>query len=244
MWRGVGEHLSDLLTLSAFDLPGHGRGPAWDGTTDLHRACCDTALPYLTAPLHLIGHSFGATVALRLAVENPQMVRSLTLFEPVFFAALNETGQAHLATHITSAIPWTEAIERGDFALAARLFNRQWGDGTRWVDIPEKSQHYMTERVHMVPAQAPAIFDDNAGLLRSGAAERADMPVMLVRGARSLEVTGHINHALAERLPDAHEVTIEGAGHMAPVTHARESAEAIRSLVEMTEERVNLRGCH
>ncbi|WP_298839245.1 alpha/beta fold hydrolase [uncultured Roseobacter sp.] len=125
MWRGVAGHLSDLLTFTAFDLPGHGHGPAWDSTTDLHRACCDTALPHLAEPQHLIGHSFGATVALRLAVENPQMVRSLTLIEPVFFAALNGTGQAHLAAHLKSAKPWTEAIERGDFAVAARLFNRQ-----------------------------------------------------------------------------------------------------------------------
>ncbi len=96
----------------------------------------------------------------------------------------------------------------------------------------------------MVPAQTPAIFDDNAGLLRPGAAERADMPVTLIRGAQSLEVTRQINHALAQRLPDAHEVTIGGAGHMSPVTHASETAEAIRSLVEKAEERVNLRGCH
>jgi lipase len=38
-------------------------------------------------PVHLIGHSFGATVALRLAIEAPERVASLTLIEPVLFAA-------------------------------------------------------------------------------------------------------------------------------------------------------------
>jgi lipase len=39
-------------------------------------------------PVDVIGHSFGGTVALRLAVERPDLVRSLVLIEPVFVAAL------------------------------------------------------------------------------------------------------------------------------------------------------------
>lgn len=41
----------------------------------------------LGAPVDVIGHSFGATVALRLALERPELVRSLVLVEPVLFAA-------------------------------------------------------------------------------------------------------------------------------------------------------------
>ena len=74
-----------------FDLPGHGRSPDWDGAQDYQTqavawaaACCD-------GPAHLIGHSFGATVALRLAVDRPDLVSRLTLIEPVYFAAARGT---------------------------------------------------------------------------------------------------------------------------------------------------------
>jgi pimeloyl-ACP methyl ester carboxylesterase len=70
----------------AFDLPGHGRSADWDGASDYHHLSTQIAASFLTEPVDLIGHSFGATVALRLAVEQPQKLRSLILIEPVFFA--------------------------------------------------------------------------------------------------------------------------------------------------------------
>ncbi|WP_436397995.1 alpha/beta fold hydrolase [Roseobacter sp. S98] len=240
MWRGVGQYLAASTTLTAFDLPGHGRAPDWDGTDDLHRACCDAAQPFLDQPVHLIGHSFGATVALRLAIEHPDQVRSLTLVEPVFFAALPE-AEPELADHLAEAAPYIAALNERDYALAARLFNRLWGDGTRWPDIPETARQYMSDRMYLVPGQSPAIFDDNAGLMRPGVLERASMPVLLMRGDQSPEITRHINAALARRLPAATLCTVAGAGHMAPLTHASEVARVVRSLIEVAEEGVDLR---
>ena len=240
MWRGVGHRLADCVTLTAFDLPGHGRAPDWDGVSDLHRACCDAAQPYLTHSQHLIGHSFGATVALRIAIENPDKVRSLTLIEPVLFAALPRNA-AELSEHMDEAAPYISALDDRDYALAARLFNRLWGDGTHWTDIPETARQYMVDRMYLVPGQSPTIFDDDAGLMRPGVIERASMPVLLVRGDRSPEITRHINTALTRRLPTATHCTVGDAGHMAPLTHSAEVASAVRSLIEMTEKGVNLR---
>jgi pimeloyl-ACP methyl ester carboxylesterase len=69
-----------------FDLPGHGRSAPWAGT-DYHSDATAVAAALLHGPTHIIGHSFGATVALRLAVERPDLVSRVTLIEPVMFAA-------------------------------------------------------------------------------------------------------------------------------------------------------------
>ena len=74
-WDGVAHALSDRLHLVAPDLVGHGRGPAWDRAQDFHDQTTEAACGHLPkAPCHLIGHSFGATVALRLALEHPDRV--------------------------------------------------------------------------------------------------------------------------------------------------------------------------
>ncbi|QJF52249.1 alpha/beta fold hydrolase [Roseobacter ponti] len=239
-WRGVGAALNSQLTLTACDLPGHGRSPDWDGRGDFHDFCTDLARSFLGTGVHLIGHSFGATVALRLAVENPDLVRSLTLIEPVWFVVLAQDNPAALAAHDTQAAPYSEALTAGDMTQAARLFNRAWGDGSSWADIPAAAQDYMIDRMHLVPAQSPMIFDDSPGLLRPGRLGRITVPVLMMRGAQSLDVTGHINAALAQRLPDAREVTIAQAGHMAPLTHPQAVADAIRSHIEMAEKGIDL----
>ncbi|WP_227267576.1 alpha/beta fold hydrolase [Roseobacter weihaiensis] len=235
-WRGLGDALADDLTLVAFDLPGHGKSNDWDGQCDLHRLCTDTALGYLIEPMDVIGHSFGATVALRLAVEQPHLVRSLTLIEPVFFAAARRDAPAKARAHEEETAPCFTALAQGDTALAARRFNRFWGDGTRWENIPEVTRRYLSDRMHLVPAQTPAILDDNAQLMAPGMLGRADMPGVLVQGQRSPEIIDAIHESLAARLPNTRRAWIAGAGHMCPLTHPLAVADEIRGLLEMAEE--------
>ncbi len=226
--------MSDGLTLTAFDLPGHGRAEDWDGMTDFQDLCTDRALAFLRSdPVDVIGHSFGATVALRVAVEHPERVRTLTLIEPVLFAAARSDAPEALARHLEEARPYLQALEAGESAIAARLFNRDWGDGTKWDDFPKVARDYMVRRIHLVAAQSDAIFDDRPRLLAQGRLERAEMPVLLLEGSCSPSIISVINRLLARRLPNATRETIDGAGHMAPVTHAPEVAKAVRRHLQM-----------
>lgn len=234
-WRGVAELLADRAKITAIDMPGHGRSPDWDNKTDLFDVSTQAAAGALAnGPIDLVGHSFGAVVALRLAIEQAWNVRSLTLFEPVFFAAAKLAEPEAYAEHLAGLPPFEVAFRAGNRDLAARLFNRYWGDGTKWDAFPEKARRYMADRIHMVPAQAPGIVDDKAGLLVAGVLERASMPVLLLQGQDSPAIVRVINAALAERLPNARLSEIRGARHMAPLTHAASVAAEIRRLLEVT----------
>ncbi|MEP2641218.1 alpha/beta hydrolase [Roseobacter sp.] len=232
-WRGLAAALEPHLSLVAVDLPGHGNSPDWDVAQDFHAQCTQTAQRYLTEPMDVIGHSFGATVALRLAVEHPRMIRSLSLIEPVFFAAALADAPDQMAAHTTATTPCFRALERGDARVAARLFNRFWGDGTAWSDISELTRRYMADRMHLVPAQAGAILDDNAGLLATGALTRVQMPVLLLQGDQSPAIVDAIHTSLAARLPNVRRQEIIGAGHMAPITHPKAVANEVRALLEI-----------
>lgn len=232
-WRGLGAALADQFTVTAIDLPGHGKSRPWTGAGDLHDACTAQAAACLTEPVDVIGHSFGATVALRLAIDHPDIVRSLTLIEPVLFAAARLDAPDEVAAHMVEAQPYMEALEAGDMAVAARLFNRLWGDGTRWDEIRTSARTYMSERMYLIPLQSHAIFEDSARLLSPDRIARASMPSLLVSGSDSPPVARAINKALARRLPDARELTVDGAGHMVPLTHPQAVAKAIRGLIEV-----------
>jgi pimeloyl-ACP methyl ester carboxylesterase len=57
------------------------------------------------------------------------------------------------------------------------------------------------------------------------ALRRIDVPTLLLRGSASPLPTRRIAELLAEALPNARLRTIEGAGHMLPLTH-REAVNA------------------
>ena len=232
-WRGVGQALADRLNLHAYDLPSHGKSGDFDVTGDLHEACTAPGRAALAAPAHAIGHSFGATVALRLAVERPQAVRSLTLIEPVFFAAAGEHDPDALVAYHQRAAGYANALAAEDWLLAAKLFNASWGDGTPWDDIPEGARRYMTERMWFIPYQSPAIFDDNAGILNPGRLESTDIPCLMLKGSRSPAIISAVHAGLAARLPNARVVTLNGVGHMGPTTHPQRVAAEIRRHLEM-----------
>jgi lipase len=212
--------------MTAFDLPGHGQSADWDGHGDYGRRTAEVAATFYTEPLHLIGHSFGAVTALRLALAAPEGVRSLTLIEPVLFAAAR--GHPEWGDYDAGHAPIRAALAAGDRESAARAFMALWGIGAGWDDLAERTRAQALARIHLIPAADPFLRDDNARLLAPGRLEVLDAPVMLISGAASPPVMGRIAEAIAARLPDVGVAEVPGAGHMLPVTHPDQVAGLVR----------------
>lgn len=231
-WAGLAQELGmDGVTLTALDQPGHGRNLDWDGVQDLHsQATAEaTELAKLLAgggQIDLFGHSFGGTLALRIALENPGLVRSLMLVEPVLFAAAKSSPEYKAMALGQTDLP---ALIAEDRVEAAARFHAVWGTGEALADLPERQQRYIIDRIHLIPATNPALVEDNAHLLDEGRLEGLDIPVLLVEGSQSPTVISAIHRALGARLPRSKRLVIEGAGHMAPITHAAALAPAIRA---------------
>lgn len=232
-WRGVAKAMSDEVTLHAFDMPSHGRSADWSTSDgDYQDIAAAAAADLLDRPMDLLGHSFGATIALRIAMERPHLVRTITLIEPVFFAVAAVDAPDILTAHDADVRPFFEAYETGDPALAARLFNRMWSDASapRWPDLPESTRAAMTRAIHVVPACGDAIYRDRTGLLEPGGMTALTAPAQLLRGSETHPVIGVINDGLARRLPNAESIVVDGAGHMLPITHPAETASHLRTI--------------
>ncbi len=230
-WRGLAAALKNDLSLLAFDLPSHGKSGVWDRTGNVHDVATDMARALITEPMDLMGHSFGATVALRIAVESPELVRSLTLIEPVFFAAAMADEPELQAEYKRDSAPLDAAFASGDEREAARVFNRDWGDGTPWDTLPERMRDHMAQLVHYVPASGLFLHHDSAGLLEQGRMARAAMPTVMIEGDQSPPMSAKVAISLKKRLPDVERVIIKGAGHMLPVTHPDAVAAPVRALL-------------
>lgn len=217
------------LDAHAFDLPGHGRSGAWDGARGYHDLCTTLAKKRLPLRGVVIGHSFGATVALRLALENPGALRALVLIEPVLFAAARGSAEASVQSAHDTAL--AQALSRGDMHSAAAGFLAQWGSGANFAQMPCDAQARIAAQMPIVSESGPDLYDDRAGLLHPGALESCAMPVLLLRGRASAVVTRAINHSLAQRLPHARLSEIEGAGHMLPLTDTAQTAQVIDSFL-------------
>jgi pimeloyl-ACP methyl ester carboxylesterase len=235
-WSRMAAALDDLMTAIAYDLPGHGRSADWDGTSDIQGVSTAMAVDLLegesTGPVDVIGHSFGGTVALRLAVERPDLVRSLVLVEPVFFSVAAADRPDLKVGEDPHMIRYRAALQAGDRDAAAAAFTAIWGDGRGWERLPASQRAAMAARIHLIEAGHPAIYGDVAGMLSGGKLEHIACPVLLMRGADSPEAIVAINDGLARRIPQAHHVAVPGAGHMAPITHPAEVAAAVRNFLQ------------
>ena len=235
IWGGMAQSLSGALTMTAFDMPGHGRSGDWDARGEMSAVCAGIAADFAqgTGPVDVIGHSFGAVIALRLAVERPHLVRSLVMIEPVFFAAGLRSHPDACAAHLSEQRAFEAALDAGDLAAAARNFIGQWGGGRPWDSFSADRQVRIAQQMPLIAAAGPALYDDVGGLLEPGVLEGVDIPTLLLEGSNAPEIIPAINAALAARLPRVRRGVIGGAGHMSVATHADQvSAEVLRFLAE------------
>lgn len=224
------------LRLIAPDLPGHGRSADWDGQGDYHSDVTRQVLALLAqldaGPMPVIGHSFGATIALRVALERPEAVNALVLIEPVLFCAARSAGGPAFAAHLAAHAAYDAGQRAGDLPGAAAAFQAIWGSG--FATLPQAQQDYISARIPLVAAANAALNEDSAGMLAFGRLESLGVPVLLVQGAASPPIIDAVHTELARRLPQVRRARVQGAGHMLPVTHAAECAALITEFLSLS----------
>lgn len=245
-WTRVQAALLDKLSMTAFDRPGHGRSGPWDTGADpgalrddpalqdgraLHDLTTSIAARLIDRRADIVGHSFGATVALRLAIERPELVRRLVLIEPPMLALLRGTPAYAAQTETMTAI--RAHLAAGERAAAARAFHASVSPEVPWEGLAETVRSRMAEQIHLVVAEQGVTMDDSPGLLDPGRLEAVKNPVLLVEGSRSPPALRAIHEALSGRMPQAQRVIVAGAGHMSPLTHPENVAGEIAAFLKV-----------
>jgi len=220
MWTPVIDALKSSFRVIAPDLIGYGRTDPWppghDFTLDDEVRLIEPLLATSPPAAHVVGHSYGGVVALQLARSHRDLVRSLTLIEPVAFPVLRDAGEPEA---------WSEAeefrktyvtqIAAGETEAALRGFVDYWAEPGSW-DAMEEAQRVQMRRI------APKIvLDFRATFAASGLDSWRDirLTVRLLAGDRSPRPVRRIAAELAKRLPSATLQVVAGADHFLPMTH-------------------------
>ncbi|HMM86291.1 alpha/beta hydrolase [Azohydromonas sp.] len=174
--------------------------------------------------VHLVGHSYGGAVALRVALRWPQHVRSLALYEPVLFALLRDDGDGVDWHAITGVGRRIGALAREGRRLdAAALFVDYWSGEGAWEALAPSRRHAVGARMPKVAAEFDALFDDDVG---ADAYRALRMPVRLVGGERSPRPARRVLQRLSRLLPAVQTLLLPGLGHMGPLESPGRVADA------------------
>jgi pimeloyl-ACP methyl ester carboxylesterase len=205
MWDQQVEVFARSHRVVRYDVRGWGgsaslnTGEAFQHHEDLHEL-----IEYLgLAPVHVVGLSLGARIAIDLCLEHPDVVRSLVLSGPGLsgFDWPPDPDQ----------VPIVEALKAGDPIAAA----------DRWLEHP-----YMAPAMEVphLRDQLRTMARDNASLQRNpeveleppaiGRLHEIRVPALLLVGTRDVPDIHAIADQLTSGIDNVRRIDFEGAGHL------------------------------
>ncbi len=216
--------LAERHRVLALDLPGHGESAKDVGRGDL-AALSDVLVAFLDAlgieSAHLVGHSLGGAASLRLALDHPARVASLTLIAPAGFGPEINAG-------FTSGLAAATKRKQLQTVLEALFADK----GLVSRDMAENLLR--AKRLDGAQAALDAINAANFGggqqaEVLAGRLGELRVPVQVLWGEKDEVIPAR----QADGLPQSVHVTVlPGAGHMPQMEKAAEVNRAILDFVE------------
>ena len=204
-WRHLSELLAPRFRVIAPDLYGAGASPEWPSDRAItladEVALLEPVLGGAEAPFALVGHSYGAAVALKAA-----------LFARIEQASPRPNDADGIRAAVEDA---SAALDAADRAGAARSFVDYWSGAGTWDTIPEQRKPQVAAQIANVRRWRHALFGEPTPL---AAFASLDIPVLYLSGARSTASARGVTRLLAPTLPRVELVDFAELGHMGPVT--------------------------
>lgn len=234
-WRALMERLAPRFRVLAPDCYGAGKSPQWPSDRSMtlgdEAAFIEPVLARAGSPLALVGHSYGAAVALIAALMHPGRVHALALYEPTLFALLDaEHAPPNDADGIRDTVAEARiALDAGERDAAARRFIDYWMGSGSWDRTAQAQKEPIAASMVNLRHWAHALLTEPTPL---SAFRSLDVPVLYMVGKRSTRSARGVARLLMEALPRLECAEFEDMGHMGPVTHPERVNDVIARFLE------------
>jgi pimeloyl-ACP methyl ester carboxylesterase len=235
-WGFVIPGFAESFRVVAYSRRGHGQstGPPDDGTVHDDVADLAALIEKLgLAPANLVANSFGACVAVRLAREHPELVRSVAAHEPPFLVllALDPATMPLLEQTMEDFGEVSRLLESGDYAGCAKRFvDTALGPGN-WELFPAEIHEMF---VRNAPTFGAELEDPDGMSIELESLAAVTAPMLLSNGDETPPMFPPIVEQLDRALPNARRHVFRGAGHVPHVTHPDDYVVVIRSFIQET----------
>lgn len=218
--------LSDVATCYLVDLPNHGRSP-WTETFSLDNQAAEVAewiYQTFEQPVTLVGHSLGGKIAMRVALQAPELIEKLMIVDisPArnveaaqfvnLVAALRQLDLEEVRSRTQADDELEELIP--DRTVRRFLLQNLHHKGDVWFWLPNLD--LLADSLHAVGGW-PAIEGEFDG------------PTVWVAGGRSPYILPEHAEPMQKLFPRVRQVTLKNAAHW---VHADEP-EAFTTIVRM-----------
>jgi pimeloyl-ACP methyl ester carboxylesterase len=215
VWRDVIAALGSDVRAVAVDLPGNGEASDAQGPYNIQRfsdAVRDVIESQGLAPAVVVGHSMGAKIALRLAVDAPQLVRGLILIGPVPAGDVGFSLKREAYLRATA----------GDPAKAKEWLSRYFAGEPN----PQALEALCNAAARMSRDAALEAFESFAHADFAEATRCITAPVLIV--ATSQDPLDYCERKIASLLPNARCVNLPAEAHYVIVEKPDEIAKIVR----------------
>jgi len=234
-WRGLMETLAPRYRVLAPDSYGAGKSTDWPsdrtiGLTD-EVAFIEPVLRAAGESFFVVAHSYGAAIALMLALKDSQRVRALVVYEPTLFSLIDaESPPPNAADGIRHAVQAAgKALDEGNPAEAAEHFIDYWMGPSSWAATPDARKAPIAASIVNVRRWGHALLTEPTPL---DAFRVLDIPVLYMVGRASPPSSLGVARLLTGALPRVEVREFDGLGHMGPITHPQQVNEAIADFLD------------
>jgi pimeloyl-ACP methyl ester carboxylesterase len=231
-WDMVAGELARTFRVLTYDRRGHsqsesppGQGYAAEDVSDLIELVEQINL----SPAHIAGNSYGAAIVLKAAAKRPDIFRSLIIHEPPLFGILkdNPNAQQALKTLNGRIKAVLDLFAGGKLEKATETFMETiaMGPGS-WQQLPETARKTF---IHNAPTWFDEMMDPQSLQIDLKLLSQFKNPALLTAGSESPPFFPLVIDRLANAIPHAKRITIEGAGHVPHMSHAEKYIDMVRS---------------
>ena len=178
---------------------------------------------------HLLGHSYGVASALRLALEEPHRLKSLTLIEPIAIFLLDpirDAGPYGLLREIAEV--YRSQVARGNPDVGITRYFDYWNGHGAFAAAHPRTREYARSTAIKCYHEFDAIFDT---VNKPAPLSQLTMPVHILRGADTQPPAHRITTLLAKPFPcQSHRNS--RCRSLSPITHATPVNDAVETFLD------------